>query len=935
MDFHKKYLLYLLLIIFTWVKAQEIPPIVNYSPEDYQGGNQNWKISQANNKHIYIANNDGLLEFNGANWKLYPSPNGTIIRAVNVVDDVIYTGCYMEFGYWKRDEYGNLNYTSLIKKIGESLIEDEHIWNIINFEQWVLFQSLDRIYIYDTVDESFNIINSKSKRAEIFKVGNSIYFQRLDVGLFKIEKGKPILISDNDTLKNNVLVGLFELNNKLLLLTEKGEFYFIDTNQITKWRIPSSKELEQVVVYSSLQLSDGSFVLGTISDGVYHLSNEGVVIRKINQLKGLANNTVLSVLEDVDNNLWLGLDNGISVINLNSPFTIFNDLYGKLGAVYASEIFNGKLYIGTNQGLYSKIIDSDDEFNLVKNTNGQVWCLKVIDKTLFLGHNNGTFIVENETAKQIANYPGTWDIKTLPQSNLLIQGNYGGMSILQKINNQWTFRNKIEGFDISTRFFELLEENKVLVNHEFKGVYNLQLDADYQKVIKQNHKEPNGYGSNLTNYNNSIIYASNNGIFQYKSNNSFVRDSTLNNIFFNREDPLMGKLIAINETNKLFGFTKNNIVLIEPGKLNTTPQVFEIPVPDFFRRNLGLAGFESLMHLKNEEYLIGTLNGFTVLDLNKINTKRYEITINSITKDYLNGEMMSLSLSEGEVLPYKDNNITINFSVPHFDKYATINYQYKLSGLYEEWSSFSPNPFVRFENLPYGEYDFLVRAKIGNELTINNASFKFVIQRPWYLSYKMIGLYFLAFMSFAGLIHKTYKIYYRKQHEKLVEENEKKLEIHRLENEQELMKIRNDKLRLEIESKNKELAVSTMGLINKNDILLKIKEQLERSDDHIKNVKSVIRIIKTNTSEEDNWNFFKEAFNNADSDFLKKIKEMHPDLTPNDLRLCAYLRLNLSTKEIAPLLNISTRSVEIKRYRLRKKLNLPHEDSLVDYIIKI
>ena len=107
------------------------------------------------------------------------------------------------------------------------------------------------------------------------------------------------------------------------------------------------------------------------------------------------------------------------------------------------------------------------------------------------------------------------------------------------------------------------------------------------------------------------------------------------------------------------------------------------------------------------------------------------------------------------------------------------------------------------------------------------------------------------------------------------------------------------------------------------------------SEDGSKNIKSVITTINKNISEEDTWNVFKEAFDNADKDFLKKVKLAHPSLTPNDLRLCAYLRLNLSSKEIAPLLNISVRSVEIKRYRLRKKMELPHEQGLVEYILSI
>ena len=135
--------------------------------------------------------------------------------------------------------------------------------------------------------------------------------------------------------------------------------------------------------------------------------------------------------------------------------------------------------------------------------------------------------------------------------------------------------------------------------------------------------------------------------------------------------------------------------------------------------------------------------------------------------------------------------------------------------------------------------------------------------------------------------------------------------------------------------KNKELAVSTMNLIKKTELLNIIKGDLKNSADSSTNsIKSVISTINKNVKEENTWNIFKEAFDSADNNFLKKVKEIHPSLTPNDLRLCAYLRLNLSSKEIAPLLNISVRSIEIKRYRLRKKMDLPHEQGLVEYILQ-
>jgi DNA-binding CsgD family transcriptional regulator len=148
------------------------------------------------------------------------------------------------------------------------------------------------------------------------------------------------------------------------------------------------------------------------------------------------------------------------------------------------------------------------------------------------------------------------------------------------------------------------------------------------------------------------------------------------------------------------------------------------------------------------------------------------------------------------------------------------------------------------------------------------------------------------------------------------------------------MKLKNEKLEIDIESKNRELAISTMSLIKKNEFLSTIKTELQENNNP-SDLKKVIKIIDNNINNTDDWKLFKEAFDNADKDFLKLVKERHSSLTPNDLKLCAYLRLNLSSKEIAPLLNISPRSVEVKRYRLRKKMDLPPKTSLTNYILDI
>ena len=327
--------------------------------------------------------------------------------------------------------------------------------------------------------------------------------------------------------------------------------------------------------------------------------------------------------------------------------------------------------------------------------------------------------------------------------------------------------------------------------------------------------------------------------------------------------------------------------------------------------------------------------GYIVLDLDKVHNKSYNISINSITIGSLEHDILhSIDKTVKGEFDNKESTLQFSYSVAEFDKYLDTEYQYQLEGISSQWSSWSSNSSVLFKNLPFGDYTFKVRASIGNKISNNMATYSFSIKRPWFLSNIMMITYVVLVFLFSLFIHNIYKRYYKNQREKLMEKTLRELELKELENKQQLMRFNNEKLRQDIENKNRELGISTMSLIKKNEFLNSIKKELQNSPEN-KNLKSVIKIIDRNLNNSDDWSLFEEAFNNADKDFLKKIKSEHPSLTSNDLRLCAYLRLNLSSKEIAPLLNISPRSVEVKRYRLRKKMDLKHESSLSDYILEM
>ncbi|MCB0486240.1 MAG: LuxR family transcriptional regulator, partial [Flavobacteriaceae bacterium] len=585
------------------------------------------------------------------------------------------------------------------------------------------------------------------------------------------------------------------------------------------------------------------------------------------------------------------------------------------------------VYIGTNQGLFYRKINSKEPFQFIEGTAGQVWDLfNYNDETLFCGHHMGTFLVENNKVTLIDNDLGAWTFKTVPnRKNLLLKGNYKGLSILENTNDTWIYRNKINGFNNSSRFFEIDSSLNVWVGHEYKGVFKLQLNDSLTRVINQS-MEPSlsiGKNSSITKYKNDILYAFEKGVYKYnKERETFECDSILSPII-SEDNYTSGKLI-VDEKDRLWAFSRDNIYFISNDHLTNLPKIDTISIPSNYRKMI--LGYENISLLNDDTYLLGTANGYLTIDISKIKKdKIFKVYLNMITLKDKNDSIFYYNPKEKEEFEYNKGLLLFDYSVPNYDKYEDIKYQYILDGHINKWSDWANESKVQFENLGFGNYIFKVKAKIGNTETSNIETYYFTIKRPWYLSNLALLLYFLLLAMIGFVVHRAYKRHYHK-----------KLKRKQLESDQLIMQIKNEQLNNDIESKNRELTISKMSIIKKNELLNAIKKELNDEDEKpSKNVKSVVKLIDKNLNNTKDWEFFVKAFNNTDKGFLDRLKVLHPDLTPNDLRFCVYLRMNLSSKEMAPLLNISVKSVETKRYRLRKRMNLEHEESLVNYIMDI
>ena len=913
------------------IYSQSFPPIQSYTPQEYNSANQNWMISESIDNEILFANSETLLLFNGTSWNNYPSPNGSVIRSVKYVDNKTYIGTHSDFGYYEKYNDGTLKYTSLVDELDLNIEEDEEFWNIMTLDNWIIFQSISRLIFIDKNNSDVKYLKFKGIINHSFSINRQIYVA-LDTGLYKLVNGQPELIIGSNQIPSTLIVNLFNSSKGLLILTADNGFYLLNSSGDVS-KVPSSLDVIQnnLSIFSAIQLSDLSFAIGTVGQGLFLLDSDLKTYKIINKSKGLANNTILSLYEDSNSNIWLGLDNGITVINNNSPFSVYNDNNGVLGTVYATKLYNDILYIGTNQGLFYKKYNSNDSFKFIENTNGQVWSLIEIDGTLFCGHNNGTYIVKDANVIKIRDTSGSWTFRKLSNdSSDILEGSYYGLKVLSKQNNSWVVKNNVSGFDISSRFFEISNNGKIIVSHGYNGVYKLSVSSDFKNIIdyELDSIAVKGGNTSLSKFDNNIYYNYEKGMLKYNSlTNNFSKDTLLSNL---SSKNLLYGIIRNDFDGKLWLFSENNIHYVYRDLVTGKKKVSSIVSSLEQRRTV----FENISKIDKSKYLLGTNNGYISLDLDNYKLSPPEVNINKIEAFKLSQDPVAVSKNEFVQLEYNSNNLRFYANVSNYQKFQPITFEYFLDGYISKWVSISEVPFIEFNNLKPGDYEFKIRAKIGNLYSSNSDSFLFTVERPWYFSNFMIANYFLVFLIIFFLFNKSYEKYYRDKEQKIIRINQNKLELVEVERKQALMAVENNKLQNDIESKNRELAISTMSMIKKNQFLSKIKSDLKKSESGDK-IFSVIKMIDRNLNNKDDWKFFEEAFNNADKDFLKKVKSSHPSLTNNDLRLCAYLRLNLSSKDIAPLLNISLSSVEIKRYRLRKKMQLTHNEGLTDHLLSL
>jgi len=942
------------------------PDIINYTREQYKGGGQNWDVATDNRGILYFANTEGLLTYDGQFWKLYPIINGTRLRSVKVDrNGRIYVGAQDEFGYFFPDKSGVLRYHSLKYLLPEGKRQIADIWGLEIYEDAVYFQAYNKILEYK--NDQIKVHDAPEEWRKLYKTPHGLYAQEMKGGIKQFEQGVVKTVCDDPRLSQMLVTAIEEdRRGGLLVATLKDGLFALTGGRLTPRQTEADVIFRASRIFSTVSLNDQELAVGTTSNGCYIINKEsGAIIQHFSMEEGLQNNNVLKLFTDERQNIWLALDNGIDQIRYN---TFIKQIYPdkkNLLTTYAVQVFDNQLFIGTSDGLYSTPLDDAPDFSfarnrfrMVENSKGQVWRLSTLHDQLLLGHHEGTFLIKNNQAIPLLD-KGSWLYKpfTSPDSsvNVLI-GTYHGLYAMKSNRQGFTAPVHLDGLMESLRFLAVDNDQMVWSSHPYRGVYRLKVMGDSVESTLFTAKDglPSDYDNFVFRIKNRVVVATQHGLYEYDTeHHRFHRSPQLYTLLgdlsvqFLAEDAHGNIWFTSNRKPGIVDFRKPSgplpyTVIYFPELQRKIVNGFEFIYP-YDDENVFMAAEMGLYHVNYRKYLQSAAGPTIAIGSVKAFGKTDSLVFGGY---FTNGHsLVTRQMDSMEVqLPNGFNDFHFEYASPAYDQGSNIEYSYRLEGLNNAWSEWTTKTEKEYTNLSYGHYTFLVKARNNLGLESAEARYCFTVLPAFYQTNLAKGIYLLLLFGLLYLLYRRQRQQFARQQQKYQEDQEHLISLHQLElerNEKELIKVQNDKLGGEVDFKNRELATVTMHLVERGRVLSNIKEVLSQTvkkleptvtQDHFKRV---MRLFEEAENNEEDWEQFSRHFDEVHNNFLYTLKRRYPDLSTTDLKLCAYLRINLTTKEIAQSLGISVRGVETSRYRLRKKLELPADMGLYDFLLAV
>jgi len=878
---------------------------------------QIWQITSGNDDYLFFASSSGLGIYDGVRWELNQTNENLIVRSLyyDASTKTLFSGSVNQFGKWQKNRYGIFEYTPLWKNPESSTIEFWKAASLSPASHDIYFQAHQLIIKYNIPSQTFVLIHPDKS------------FQYMSI------TGRRVFVQDGNTLceidANNHLTPIVDIadriinvhqesNGELMLFLEhQGIFYLSSSQKLIPVNQATNATLDKFKIFSCTPASGNRFLVGTTQNGLYVLDSMCVVLQNVGVGEGLPSTTVLSAYADKENNIWMGLDRGVALLNQGRGERFFSPSPA-IGNIHDMLKLNNQIFIATNTGLYGMY--PNGKCALIKGTMGPVWSMYNIAGKLVYTHDLGVFSLERNVPECINKNGATSLVRMTADSNDFISSDYYGLSYYKVVEGKLTYISKVKNFDGSVQRLYVDKYGFLWAIIRRTGFLRIQLSEDKMAVMSTKlytlPDKPNlllsTLDGNLTFFNGQIP-------FRYDIRlDSLVQDRYASSIF-----QLCGTdLTNFNQFENLFWYQSPDdigYVIRNGNRLEKYSGIFS----DIYNKSIE----PNIAKLDSNIYAIGYQNGLSFYQMTGYVQNPLQIRI---VEAYGVGEPIYHAMEEKYFnLPYNKHNI--NIFPTHLNPDRLI--EYRILELDTLWKTERIDNALTITYLEWGNYTIQLRNKADFQHPAQELFIQ--VDRPWLLGNWMIFTYTICFMGILLLIVLYFKR--KTEKEKLWLEQSKlqkmeELENHNLKQQQRISELEKEKLKIELQEKNKQLAIITMNDVKRNNLLIDLKNDITSLANSVEGtantmVKRAVKKIDMELNSQEGWAIFEQYFNTVFDGLLDRLAAKHSQLTQSDLRLCAYLKLKMNNKEIADLLNISYRSVEMAKYRLRKKLGLGLSDN--------
>ena len=895
-------LMALFLVVPHGVGAGFVPVLTNYSSLDYDGGLQNWSVTQDARGMMFFGNNSGMLSFDGYNWTTTPLPGRAVARSLMADGDRVYVGSYEEFGYFERDDHGRHRFTSLWSRLKGFKPHDDEIWNIVKGRNGhIYFQSFCSWFEYDGRQVTGHFTPHQLP-LYFFQLDGRIYVQLVDGPFCLLGGGHYAPVVSREALGGDGVVAALSLSaGRMLLCTEFHGLYLFDGRRVTPFATAVDGELRRRQVNRATLTRDGTtIVIGTIMGGIYGIDRKGRLAWHYDRSNLLQNNTVLGLYADADDNVWAALDTGLALIHRGSRYTL---LTGPMGMVYDVFDTSAGMYVATNQ---NTLLYDGSGFMAVEGTQGQNWHISRFGRQIVVGNNHGTRIIDATRSYAL---PGSGEASSTAlrrynvgeDNDYLVEASYSELRIYRNVDGRWVFRNNVAGFMGPVRQLEIDSHGVVWATNMNKGCYRIELTADLRRVARMRYYptlDPEGGGVQIhvMKIRGEVVLSDGRRLYLAADKQPPRSFEALNRL-------APGNVIsATTVDNGRFWLTSSKGYMLVAYRNGRYRQELYVPAKFF---GLECGDNQNNVRVFDDVAYFCLNGGVGRMDLRSVGRDgRPAAPELAVRRAYFTDAANRIhDIAVDGRRPDVKGDMTIVLSCPNYNN-APLRFHFRLRGAGIDMETVAARPEAHYSSLKYGSYELECSVRDSDGRRLSTLRYAFAHPRPPLLSYPMLAVYLL--MLAAGLWAFT-----RWRTGKLLRRHMLRAEAERMRQELELFEKQGiiegqqkQLLEQQLQDKGREIATMAMDAVASRDV---------RDDDY--------------------WKLFRENFDLIHKQFFRHLRERYPTLTPNDLKFCAYLRLNLSTKDIARVTAMSVRGVEGARYRLLRKFNLAEGDDLAAFLI--